>query len=101
MFWRRHCFCFHRVSETPAHQSRARDLSDPRSRTHTKNQGVCRKPERIASAVLSSSYSPDRNPDALGRKHWKAGAVGRIAITGACGAVGAQSKLDSRLGNLP
>jgi hypothetical protein len=39
---------------------------------HTKNQGVCRKPERIASAVLSSSYSPDRNPDALGRKHWKA-----------------------------
>jgi hypothetical protein len=66
---------------------------------HTKNQGVCRKPERIASAVLSSSYSPDRNPDACageGRHCWPHGGHGRR-----CGAVRAQSKLDSRLDNLP
>jgi hypothetical protein len=103
-FWRRHCFYFHRVSETPTHQSRTRDGSDRRSRTcpdRSNNHGACRKPERIAPAVLSSSYSPDRNPNALGRKHREAGTVGRMAITGACGAVGAQSKLDSRPGNLP
>jgi hypothetical protein len=104
MYWRRHCLSFHRASETPDRWSRARDLSDPRSRTcpcRSKNHGVCRKPERIAAAVLSSSYFRDRNPPlatplsfaqlslwlappgALGRKHRKAGTVSRRAITGA------------------
>src|SRR6202795_2293581 len=55
---RRQRRCFHRISEASDRRSRARDLSDRRSRTcpyRSKNQSVCRKPERIAAAVLSPS----------------------------------------------
>jgi hypothetical protein len=100
MFWRRHCFCFHRVSETPAHQSR-RVIFLIRDRGPTRKTRAFVENLNGSLRLFYLPPSPDRNPDALGRKHWKAGAVGRIAITGACGAVGAQSKLDSRLGNLP
>ena len=62
----------------------AANLFDRRSWTsphRQEDQSFCREPEGQTSAVLSSTLSPDRNPDELVWKHLKADTVGRMAIT--------------------
>ena len=122
MYWRRHCLSFHRVLKrllTRARREIFLIVDRGPAFIARKTQGVCESlngslrllylpPIRsIATPTLATPLSfASRSlwlapPDALGRKHRKAGTVGRRAIAGACGAARANSTLDSRLGNLP